>query len=170
MEVNLLAEFALMAGALVAGMAATKMPEGYRPPIAEVDWEGFKDRCRAEHNVRVVTDEEAGVPVDRTTPGVYGYTFAASFDNPVPIFVKPAFQAFEFHRLPDGEVVVLGCVRAKDAELLEKGEFVSLRLVPEPSDEAVVPVTVHYKHIVRSNNKVSRANGNYIEFDVKREG
>lgn len=170
MDLTLLAECAVLAGTMVAGMALAKMPEGYKPPKEQIDWEGFKARCRAEHNVRVVTEEEAGTPVDRITPGVYGYSYSASFDNPVPVFVKPAFQAFEYHRLPGGEVAVLGCVRPKDGELLEKGEFVPLRLYPEPYDEAIVPVVVYYKHIVRSNNKVSRANGNYIEFDVKREG
>lgn len=159
-----------MAGAVIAGMALAKMPEGYKPPKAEVDWEGYKARCRAEHNVRVVTEEEAGTPIDQISPGVYGYSYSASFDNPVPVFVKPAFQAFEYHRLPDGEVVVLGCLRAQDAEKLEKGEFVALRLYPEPYDEALVPAAIHYKHVLRSNNKVSRENGNYIEFDVKREG
>jgi len=84
------------------------------------------------------------------------------------VFVDPAFQAFEYHRLADGEVVVLGCVRKKDAELLEAGEFAALRLYPEPYDDAVVPVAIAYKHVQRSNNKVARANGNYIEFDVKR--
>jgi len=163
------AEYALITGAVMSGMALAKMPEGFKAPIAEVDWEGFKTRCRAEHNVRAVTEEEAGIPVDRVTPGVYGYTYSASLDNPVPLFTKPAFQAFEYHRLPDGEVAVLGCVRTKEADLLKKGEFATIRLYPEPYDDAVTPVVIHYAHVLRSNNKVARANGNYIEFDVKRE-
>lgn len=169
-EVTLFAEYALTAGALIAGMALAKMPEGYRPPKQEVDWDGAKARFRAEHNVRALGEEEAGKPVDTVTPGVYGFTYSASFSADVPLFVSPAFQAFEYHRLQDGEVVVLGCIQPKSAELLEKGEFVPLRLYPEPYDEAVVPVAIAYKHVVRSNNKVSRANGNYIELDVKREG
>lgn len=168
-DVNLRWKGSLVSREWFAGMAITKMPEGYRPPKAEVDWEGFKARCRAEHNVRVVTEEEAGTPIDRITNGVYGYSFSASFDTPSPVFVQPAFQAFEYHRLPNGDVAVLGCVRPEDGAKLEKGEFVTLRLYPEPYDEAVAPVVILYKHVVRSNNKVSRANGNYIEFDVKRE-
>lgn len=169
MDINLLAGYALYAGTVIAGMALAKMPEGYKLPVREVDWEGAKARFRAEHNVRILDEEEAGKPVDTVSPGVYGFSYSASFDSPSPVFNKPSFQAFEYHRLPNGEIAALGCVRPAEAEKLEAGEFVSLRLYPEPYDEAVVPVVIYYRHIIRSNNKVSRSNGNFIEFDVKRE-
>jgi hypothetical protein len=167
---TLLLTAAVAAGSLVAGMALAKMPEGYKPPIEDIDWDAAKAKFRADHGVRPMDEEDAGKPVDTVTPGVYGFTYAASFSNPVPVFVKPSFQSFEYHRLPNGDVVVLGCVRKQDAELLEAGDFAAVRLYPEPYDDAVAPVAIAYKHIQRSNNKVSRASGNYIEFDVKRAG
>jgi hypothetical protein len=42
-----------------------------------------------------------------------------------------------------------------------------VRLYPEPYDDAIVPGVLYFRHIVRSNNRMSRGNGNFIEFDVK---
>lgn len=169
MEINFVAECLMYGAAVLAGMAITKMPEGYKPPVQPVDWDGAKARFRAEHNVRAIDEEESGKPVESVSNGVYGFTYSAGFGTPSPLFSKPSFQAFEYHRLPDGEIAVLGCVRQQDADKLQAGEFVSLRLYPEPYDDAIVPTVIYFRHILRSNNRMSRANGNFIEFDVKRE-
>lgn len=171
LEAQLLMEAALAAGTLLAGMAVAQgMPEGYKPPIKDVDWEGYKARVRAENNVRLIKEEEAGVPAKDVPNGIYGHSFSVSFDNPVPLFQKTAFQCFELHKTANGELVILGCVEEKAAELLKSGEFAAFRLYPEPYDNAVVPISLNFAHIIRSNNRMSRANGNYIEFDAKIPG
>jgi hypothetical protein len=143
------------------------MPEGYKPPVEQIEWEGFKARIRAENGVRLITEEEAGEPLSTLGNGIYGHSFSPSFDNPVPIFHRTSFQCFELHKLLNGESVILGCVTKDVADKLHAGEFVAFRLFPEPYDTAVSPVVLNYKHIIRSNNKVARHNGNYIEFDAK---
>jgi hypothetical protein len=157
------------AAALIGAFARVVegMPEGYKPPVEQIDWEGFKARIRAENGVRLITEEESGEPLSKVANGIYGHSFSPSFDNPIPIFYRTSFQCFELHKLLNGESVILGCVTKDVAEKLKAGEFVSFRLYPEPYDTAVAPIVLNYKHIIRSNNKVSRHNGNYIEFDAK---
>ena len=147
--------------------AVEGMPEGYKPPVEQIDWEGFKARIRAEIGVRLITEEEAGEPLSKLANGTYGHSFSPSFDNPVPIFHRTSFQCFELHKLLNGESDILGFVTKDVADKLHAGEFVAFRLYPEPYDTAVSPVVLNYKHIIRSNNKVARHNGNYIEFDAK---
>ncbi|MCC7340100.1 MAG: hypothetical protein IT170_03355 [Bryobacterales bacterium] len=152
---------------LAAMAVASARPEGYKEPIEKVDWEGFKARIRAENSVRCITEAESGEPFAKVGNGIYGHSYSPSFDNPVPLFYKSSFQCFELHKLTNGEQVILGCVTKETAAKLEAGEFVTLRLFPEPYDTSVAPVVLNFKHIIRSNNKVSRHNGNYIEFDIK---
>lgn len=152
---------------LAAMAVASARPEGYKEPIEKIDWEGFKARIRAENSVRRITEEESGEPFTTVANGIYGHSFSPSFDNPIPLFHKTSFQCFELHKLTNGERVILGCVTKDVAAKLEAGEFVTFRLFPEPYDNAVAPIVLNFKHIVRSNNKVARHNGNYIEFDAK---
>lgn len=171
MDTNLAVELALSAGAIIAGMSlAKKMPEGYKPPVKNVDWAAEAARFRAEHKVQQLTEEHAGKPVADVPNGIYGFAYAPGFETPTPVFGKPSFQSFETHRLPNGDIAFLGCLRPAEAEKLNAGEFLTLRLYPEPYDDAVVPVVIYLRDVLRSNNRVSRGNGNFIEFDVKREG
>jgi hypothetical protein len=154
-------------GMIFAAIIVEGMPEGYKPPIESIDWQGYKARIRAENGVRLITEEEAGTPVATLANGIYGHTFSPAFNNPTPLFHRTSFQCFEMHKLLNGETAILGCVTKKVADLLNSGEFAAFQLYPEPYDEAVVPITLNFKHILRSNNRVSRNLGNYIEFDAK---
>ncbi|MDZ7638475.1 MAG: hypothetical protein U5J83_09545 [Bryobacterales bacterium] len=167
-------KIAMTSVAAFAGLAAMAVasarPEGYKEPIEKVDWEGFKARIRAENSVRLITEGESGEPLSTVANGIYGHSFSPSFGNPVPLFYKSTFQCFELHKLPNGDQVILGCVTKQVAATLAAGEFATFRLFPEPYDDAVAPIVLNFKHIVRSNNRVSRDRGNYIEFDAKVSG
>lgn len=156
-----------LTGLAAMAVASSSKPEGYKAPIEAVDWEGFKARIRAENSVRSITEAESGEPFATVGNGIYGHSYSPCFDSPAPLFYKSGFQCFELHKLTNGDQVVLGCVTKEIAAKLEAGEFVTLRLFPEPYDTSVAPVVLNFKHIVRSNNKVSRHDGNYIEFDAK---
>ncbi len=156
-----------LSGLAAMAVASTKRPEGYQEPVENIDWEGYKTRIRAENNVRIIEEKETGLPISELPNSLYGHSYSPSFDNPIPLFSKTSFQSFELHKLANGEVVILGCVTKDAAAKFASGEFVSLQLFPEPYADAVSPITLNYKYVIRSNNKVSRHNGNYIEFDVK---
>ncbi|MCZ2157565.1 MAG: hypothetical protein LC114_27335 [Bryobacterales bacterium] len=156
-----------LSGLAAMAVASTRRPEGYQEPTEQIDWEGYKARIRAENSVRLIEEKETGLPVSELPNGLYGYTYSPSFDNPVPLFSKSSFQCFELHKLANGETVLLGCVTKDAAAKFASGEFLTLQLFPEPYADAVSPIALNYKYVIRSNNKVSRHNGNYIEFDVK---
>jgi hypothetical protein len=162
-------ELGLMAlASLPVFLALEGMPEGYKPPIEEVDFEGICKKYREENKVKLVDKEKTGFPLNETGSGIYGFTYSPSQRGPRPIFEKRGFQSFELHRLSDGREAIIGCVTKEDAEKLATGDFAAIKLYPEPYDNAVAPGLIFFDHIVRSNDKVSRGDGNFIEFDVKK--
>ena len=75
---------------------------------------------RSERNLRALTPEEEGNPVSVLPAGIYGFTYSPSFEL-TPLFASKRFRNFEYHKLADGSVELVGYVTAVEAEHVRSG-------------------------------------------------
>lgn len=124
-----------------------------------------RQALRARAQVRPVNSEEEGFGIRRLPGGVYGFSQSASSDE-VPVFAKPAFGAFEVHKLPGGEVAWVGYVRESDYRRYEEGEEpFSMELYPAPYGEATRLVSVPASRVERRKPQ-ARENGMPMPLEV----
>jgi hypothetical protein len=116
-------------------------------------------------NLRLVTPEENGMPVDRLPEGVYGYTTSPSSDE-LPLFTKPIVHCTEVHKPVGGPIHFIGYVTKKDAETFQAGaEPMSLDLFPDPYEEATELISIPDSRVDR-RKLPARDHGNPMRMEV----
>jgi hypothetical protein len=102
---------------------------------------------RVEHQVRLVSGDEEGSGVNLLPSGVFGYTYAPALPN-APLFAVPRYRSYETHKLPSGEVYIVGFATLEDAALLvSSAEEATIRLQPQPEAGAATLVKIPYARI-----------------------
>ena len=106
-----------------------------------------QESLRTDHGVRLVAEADEGRGVDALPAGTYGFTYSPALSN-APLFQTRRFRSFEIHKLPDGEVAIIGFMSADDALALASGASdAQVRVQPEPEPDANHLVIVPYSRI-----------------------
>jgi len=114
---------------------------------------------RTSRNLRALENDEAGSAIPALPAGIYGFTYSPNFEQ-TPLFQNKSFQAFEFHKLADCSVELVGFMTASDAQRLRSGEGnVEVKLYPDPWQDAQELVTVPMDRLARSARRPARENG-----------
>ena len=120
------------------------------------------EQLRAAHRVRLVDDAEEGFAADRLPNGVYGFTYAPA-EASIPLFVKKNWHSFEIHKLEDGEILLVGFVTAKEAEMIRSGQQGEVILFPDPWEESKELVSVPMSRALPAKKGPSREGGNGLK-------
>jgi len=114
---------------------------------------------RTSRNLRALTSDEAGSALPALPAGIYGFTYSPNFEQ-TPLFQGKSFQSFEFHKLADGSVELVGFMMSSDAQRLRAGDpSVEVKLYPDPWQDAQELVSVPMDRIARSTRRPARDNG-----------
>ena len=106
-----------------------------------------QETLRAVHQVRLVTDAEEGTGVNALPPGVYGFTYSPGLPN-APLFAVRRYRSYETHKLPDGEIFIIGFASSEEAAHLSStiGD-VTIQVQPEPEGSTMLLVAIPYSRI-----------------------
>lgn len=117
----------------------------YTSFIASADEEAL----RVAHQVRLVTDAEEGTGVSALPGGVYGFTYSPGLPS-APLFAVRRYRSYETHKLPGGDVFVIGFAKAQVArELSTAAAETTLQIHPQPEGEYDTLVTIPYARITQ---------------------
>ena len=106
-----------------------------------------QDALRVAHQVRIVTDAEEGTGVNALPGGVFGYSYSPGLPS-APLFAVRRYRSYEIHKLPGGDVFVIGFTKADAArELSTATSEVSLQIHPQVEGEFDTLVTIPYSRI-----------------------
>jgi hypothetical protein len=106
-----------------------------------------QEPLRAAHQVRLVTAAEEGHGVDRLPGGVYGYTYSPGLPS-APLFAVRRYRSYETHKLPSGDVYIIGFATPDVArDLATSTVEVSLQIRPQLEGDHTVLVTIPYSRI-----------------------
>ena len=90
-----------------------------------------QEALRAAHQVRLVADAEEGTGVNALPGGVYGFTYSPGLVN-APIFAVRRYRSYELHKLPSGEVFVIGYAKADVVrQLSTSSDEMTLQIHPQ---------------------------------------
>jgi hypothetical protein len=106
-----------------------------------------QEALRSAHGVRIVSEAEEGHGVNALPGGVYGFTYSPGLAN-APLFAVRRFRTYEIHKLPDGDVFIVGFTKADVArELSTATGEITLPVHPQPDQEFATLVTIPYSRI-----------------------
>ena len=106
-----------------------------------------QETLRTTHKVRLVAPAEEGTGVNALPPGVYGFTYAPGLPN-APLFATRRYRSYEIHKLPTGEVFIVGFATPEAAlQMASAATEVGIQVHPEPRAEAAALVLVPYSRI-----------------------
>jgi hypothetical protein len=106
-----------------------------------------QETLRQVHQVRLVTPPEEGEGVNKLPGGVYGFTYSPALDN-APLFATRHYRSYETHKLPNGEVLVVGFAPSEAAEQFATArDETTVVIQPEPDEHASTLVTVPYSRM-----------------------
>lgn len=106
-----------------------------------------QELLRVAHQVRLVSEPEEGTGVNALPGGVYGFTYSPGLPN-APLFAVRRYRTYETHKLPGGDVFVIGFTRAEIArELSTAGQEMMLQIHPMPDGDHQALVTIPYSRI-----------------------
>lgn len=106
-----------------------------------------QEALRATHQVRPVNPEEEGTGVNGLPGGVYGFTYSPGLTN-APLFAVRRYRSYETHKLPSGEVFVIGFAKPDVARALSTtNEEMTLQIHPQPEAGYDALVTIRYSQI-----------------------
>lgn len=108
-----------------------------------------QESLRVVHQVRLVTDAEEGTGVNALPGGVYGFTYSPGLPN-APLFAVRRYRSYEIHKLPSGEIFIIGFTTPETARALSTaaGEM-TVQVHPKPEGDFNALVTVPYSRIRR---------------------
>lgn len=113
----------------------------YNPATAD------QESLRNAHQVRLVNDAEEGSGVNALPGGVFGFTYSPGLVN-APLFAARRYRSYEIHKLPGGDVFVIGFARPDVArELSTATTEMSLQIHPQPEQGYDTLVTIPYSRI-----------------------
>jgi hypothetical protein len=102
---------------------------------------------RLAHQVRIVSDAEEGHGVNALPGGIYGFTYSPGLPN-APLFAVRRYRTYEIHKLPSGDVFVIGYVKPDVArELSTAAREMTVQIHPQAADAFDTLVTVPYARI-----------------------
>ena len=102
---------------------------------------------RVAHQVRLVNDAEEGTGVKALPGGVYGFTYSPGLPS-APLFAVRRYRSYETHKLPSGDVFVIGFAKATAArELSTAASEMTLQIHPQPENGYDTLVTIPYSRI-----------------------
>jgi len=106
-----------------------------------------QELLREAHQVRVVSDEEEGNGVNALPGGVYGFTYSPGLQS-APLFAIRRYRSYETHKLPSGDVFIVGFAKSDVArELSTASQEMTLQIHPQPEGEYQTLMTVPYSRI-----------------------
>ena len=106
-----------------------------------------QEALRAAHQVRLVTSAEEGSGVDVLPGGVYGFTYSPGLPS-APLFAVRRYRCYETHKLPSGDVFVVGFAKREVAqELSTTPTEMTLQVRPMAEDDHQTLVTIPYSRI-----------------------
>ena len=106
-----------------------------------------QELLRLAHQVSLVSDPEEGTGVNALPGGIYGFTYSPGLPN-APLFAVRRYRTYETHKLPGGDVFVIGFAKAEIArELSTAGQDMSLQIHPMPEGDFQTLVTIPYSRI-----------------------
>jgi hypothetical protein len=106
-----------------------------------------QEALRIAHQVRIVSPEEEGNSVISLPGGVYGFTYSPGL-SAAPLFAVRRYRSYETHKLPSGDVFVIGFAKADVARALSTAsEEMTLQIHPQPEAEYETLVTIPYSRI-----------------------
>ncbi len=115
----------------------------YSDNAATADQESLRDA----HQVRLVTNAEEGTGVNALSGGVYGFTYSPGLPN-APLFAVRRYRSYEIHKLPSGDVYIIGFATADAARQMSTTTAeLSLQLHPQPEAAFDTLVTIPYSRI-----------------------
>jgi len=107
-----------------------------------------QEQIRASHGVRLVGEREEGTGVNALPGGVYGYTYSPGLPN-APLFAVRRYRSYETHKLANDEIFVIAYADAEAArQIADSPDEVTVRVHPEPHDEAAALVMIPYARIL----------------------
>jgi len=115
-------------------------------------------KLREERHLRPISREEEGLPVREVAAGVYGFTYSPAFDA-TPLFSNAAYRTFEFHKLADGSVELVGYVTTEDQHRLAAAHEGLISVYPGPWQTADRPISIALDRLVRSSRTPLRDEG-----------
>jgi hypothetical protein len=108
-----------------------------------------QEALRQTHQVRLVAASEEGSGVNTLPGGVYGFTYSPGLPSS-PLFAVRRYRSYETHKLPSGEIYVIGFATADAARALSTAtEEMTLQIHPQPEGNHNVLVTILYSGIRR---------------------
>ena len=106
-----------------------------------------QELLRLAHLVRLVSDDEEGSGVNALPGGVYGFTYSPGLPN-APLFAVRRYRSYETHKLPGGDVFVIGFAKPEVArELSTASQEMTLQIHPMPEADFQMLVTIPYSRI-----------------------
>lgn len=106
-----------------------------------------QELLRDAHQVRAVSDAEEGTGVNALPGGVYGFTYSPGLPN-APLFAIRRYRTYETHKLPSGDVFVIGFAKPEVArELSTAAQEMTLQIHPAPEADYQTLVTIPYSRI-----------------------
>src|SRR5688572_21049037 len=103
-----------------------------------------QELLRVAHQVRPVTDAEEGTGVNALPGGTYGFTYSPGLPN-APLFAARRYRSYETHKLPSGEVFVIGFATVDAARQLSTAtQEMTLQIHPQPEAPYETLVTIPY--------------------------
>ena len=106
-----------------------------------------QETLRIAHQVRLVSEAEEGHGVNALPGGVYGFTYSPGLPN-APLFAVRRYRSYETHKLPGGDIFVIGFAKADVArELSTSPKEMTLKIHAQPEDGFETLVTIPYSRI-----------------------
>ena len=124
-----------------------------------------RSQLRAPFNLRLISDNENGAPIERLPEGIFGFTTSPATDE-MPIFMKPIFRCFEIHKRKGGEVCWVGYVTEKEYQDFQSGEEpMTLDLYPEAYEQSNKLVLIPSSRVDR-RKPPTRDFGNAMKIEI----
>lgn len=125
-----------------------------------------QEALRVAHQVRLVNDAEEGNGVNALPGGTYGFTYSPGLPN-APLFAIRRYRSYETHKLPSGDVYIIGFATADAARSVSTATAeMSLQIHPQPEGEYDTLVTVPYSRI-RQHRQYAAPNQDGFSVTVK---
>jgi hypothetical protein len=106
-----------------------------------------QEALRIAHQVRLVASEEEGNSVSALPGGVYGFTYSPGLTG-APLFAVRRYRSYETHKLPSGDVYVIGFAKPDVARTLSTAtDEMTLQIHPQPEGDYSTLVTIPYSRI-----------------------
>jgi len=125
-----------------------------------------QEALRTAHQVRLVASQEEGTSVSALPRGVYGFTYSPGLPG-APLFAVRRYRSYETHKLPSGDVFVIGFAKKDVARALSTAsEEMTLQIHPQPEGDFETLVTIPYSRI-RQHRQYAAPNQDGFTVTVK---